>query len=188
MKTLVLIGALGLTGLLLVAATATATAPAPAVRAPALADDEHPVIFEDRAKHLTFAPPPGWTFGEASDADRLIFEGPRSGGRPARVVLLAFEDVRATEEILFTSLVEELGLEVTDDELEALQIWDEAVADEGVALAVTVEHKLDRKPRLTGLVIRREHPRVLVMLCETAPRQFADLQQDFARWRQAVQL
>ena len=53
-------------------------------------------------------------------------------------------------------------------------------------MAVALERKIDRKPRRVGIAVERARPRVLVVLCEAAPRQFPDLADDHRRWLEAV--
>lgn len=49
--------------------------------------DDGPLVFEDRTKHISFVPPAGWLCDAASDANALVFVGPKVYGVTSKLTI-----------------------------------------------------------------------------------------------------
>ena len=76
------------------------------------------VLVEDRTKHVCVTVPKGFLFAADSNAELLVFEGPKLSGGQAIVQLLSLKDGRPVEIVLAELMAER---EVLGKELPAVR-------------------------------------------------------------------
>jgi hypothetical protein len=71
--------------------------------------DDGPVVFEDRTKHISFAPPTGWLCDASSDEGALVFAGPKVYGVTSKLTIRNKVSGAKLEQVLHETLAEASG-------------------------------------------------------------------------------